>query len=74
MLVKGYGRVGTLIWVTKRGASPYPNLGWLDALDACTSMTYIWPIYTVIETPTFTEDAKVLWFEDDRGALIHPRW
>ncbi len=32
-------------------------------------MTYIWFMYTVIETPTFTEDAKELWSEEDRGAF-----
>lgn len=32
-------------------------------------MTYIWLMYTVIETPTFTEDAKELWSEEDRGAF-----
>ncbi|ROQ19704.1 hypothetical protein EDC38_0290 [Marinimicrobium koreense] len=32
-------------------------------------MTYIWSMYTVIETPTFTEDAKELWSEEDRGAF-----
>lgn len=26
-------------------------------------------MYTVIETPTFTEDAKTLWSEEDRGAF-----
>ena len=26
-------------------------------------------MYTVIETPTFTEDAKALWSEEDRGAF-----
>jgi len=26
-------------------------------------------MYTVIETPTFTEDAKELWSEEDRGAF-----
>ncbi|WP_347332118.1 transcriptional regulator [Marinimicrobium locisalis] len=26
-------------------------------------------MYTVIETPTFTEDAKKLWSEEDRGAF-----
>ena len=26
-------------------------------------------MYTVIETPTFTEDAKELWSEQDRGAF-----
>jgi len=26
-------------------------------------------MYTVIETPTFTEDAKGLWSEEDRGAF-----
>ncbi len=32
-------------------------------------MTYIRFMYTVIETPTFTEDAKELWSEEDRGAF-----
>ena len=26
-------------------------------------------MYTIIETPTFTEDAKELWSEEDRGAF-----
>lgn len=26
-------------------------------------------MYTVIETPTFTEDSKLLWSEEDRSAF-----
>ena len=30
-------------------------------------MPYSFGVYTIIETPTFTTDAKTLWSEDDRG-------
>ena len=38
-------------------------------IDKYTSMTYISGMYTIIETPTFTADAKDLWSEEDRGAF-----
>ena len=33
------------------------------------SKTYIWVMYTIIETPTFKEDADKLWTEEERGAF-----
>jgi hypothetical protein len=35
----------------------------------CTSLTYSIAMYTIIETPIFTEDAKTLWTEGERGAF-----
>lgn len=32
-------------------------------------MTYILFMYTIIETPTFQEDARKLWSEEERGAF-----
>lgn len=32
-------------------------------------MTYIFEMLSIIETPTFTEDARTLWSEDERDAF-----
>ncbi len=32
-------------------------------------MTYASAMYTIIETPTFQEDARKLWSEEERGAF-----
>lgn len=34
-----------------------------------TSLTYNLTMYTLVETPTFAADAKVLWSEEERGAF-----
>jgi len=33
-------------------------------------MTYALACYTIIETPTFKEDANKLWSEEERGAFF----
>jgi len=33
------------------------------------SLTYDAPMYTIIETPTFLEDARKIWSEQERGAF-----
>jgi len=38
-------------------------------LDRATSKPYDLAMYTIIETPLFTDDARTIWSEEERGAF-----
>lgn len=41
----------------------------IDRVAGHTALTYSALMYTVVETPTFTEEAAGLWSEEERGAF-----
>lgn len=40
-------------------------------LELTTALPYIYPMFTVVETPTFTRLAEAYWGEDDRTAFVN---